>query len=127
MDGDEPLYGDTDDDEGGAGVEYLGEREEDGDKVGMDLVPVGVVEEGPGEDEDVEEDADDIRDAEKGDEVCKKLLELEFCGYYHTDRHNIAWKNGCSECGKHPTLTQLNSTHSTRVELRHSSYRSYTR
>ena len=97
MDGDEPLYGDTDDDEGGAGVEYLGEREEDGDKVGMDLVPVGVVEEGPGEDEDVEEDADDIRDAEKGDEVCKKLLELEFCGYYHTDRHNIAWKNGCSE------------------------------
>ena len=64
MDGDEPLYGDTDDDEGGAGVEYLGEREEDGDKVGMDLVPVGVVEEGPGEDEDVEDDADDIRDAE---------------------------------------------------------------
>ena len=94
MDGDEPLYGDTDDDECGAGVEYLGEREEDGDKVGMDLVPVGVVEEGPGEDEDVEDDTDDIRDAEKGDEVCKELLQLEFCGDYHTHRHNISWKNG---------------------------------
>ena len=91
-------------------MEDLGEREKDRDKVGMDLVSVGVVEEGPGEDEDVEDDADDIRDTEQGDEVCKELLELEFCGDDHTDRHNIAWKNGCSECGKHPTLTQLNST-----------------
>ena len=64
MDGDEPLDGDTDDNEGGAGVEDLGEREKDRDKVGMDLVSVGVVEEGPGEDEDVEDDADDIRDTE---------------------------------------------------------------
>ena len=64
MDGDEPLDGDTYNNEGGAGVEDLGEREKDRDKVGMDLVSVGVVEEGPGEDEDVEDDADDIRDTE---------------------------------------------------------------
>ena len=90
MDSDEPLDGDTDDDEDGAGVEYLGEWEEDRDKVGMDLVSVGVVEERSGEDEDVENDAEDISHTEKSNEVSKELLELEFCGYDHTNRYNIA-------------------------------------
>ena len=90
MDSDEPLDGDTDDDEDGTGVEYMGEWEEDRDKVGMDLVSVGVVEERSGEDEDVENDAEDIGHTEKSYEVGKELLELEFCGYDHTNRYNIA-------------------------------------
>ena len=41
------------------------------------LVSVGVVEEGSGEDANVEEDAEDIRDAEHGNEMCEELFELE--------------------------------------------------
>ena len=71
-------------------MEYLSEWEQERDKVGMDLMPVGVVEEWSGEDEDVEDDAEDVRHTKESNEVGKELLELEFGGYDDTNRYNIA-------------------------------------
>ena len=55
-----------------------------------DLVPVGLVEEGSGEDDDVEEDAETVVDGEGGDEPQEEGLEVERGRGDHSEGHQVA-------------------------------------
>ena len=57
----------------------------------MYLVPVGFVEDGPGEDDDVEGDAEAVEDGEGGDQAQERGLEVEGRRGDHPQGHDVAW------------------------------------
>ena len=56
-----------------------------------DLVPVVFTEEWSREDEDVEDDAETVEDAERGDQAGEGGLQVKICFGYYQERHSIAW------------------------------------
>ena len=48
--------------------------------------------EGPGEDENVENDAKTVENAESGDQADEGALEVQLCVANHQKGHDVAWK-----------------------------------
>ena len=61
----------------GASEGNLGERQDQGEEVGDDLVAVGLTEQGEGEDGKVEEDTETVKDAQVGNESSEGTLETK--------------------------------------------------
>ena len=55
------------------------------EEVGQDLVPVGLTEEGEGEDGQVEDEAEAVEYAQVGDEAGEAALETKICFPENTD------------------------------------------
>ena len=54
-------------------------------------MPVGLVEDGSGEDDDVEEDAETVVDREGGDKPQEEGLEVEWGRGDHSEGHQVPW------------------------------------
>ena len=85
MDSDEPFDGHGDNDEDRAGVGDLGQGEEDGDHVRVQLVAVRLVDQGAGEDANVVNDAEAVEHTKHGDETSEKQFEFKNCCEDHAE------------------------------------------
>ena len=54
-------------------------------------MPVGFTKQRTREDDDVEEDANGVKDTKTADEVEKGLLEVQLCSLDHQQGYQVAW------------------------------------